>query len=112
MGPLWFFVLPLVIVIAPSQGLLPVRAIHRRTRAHVSRRGSMDIDQLPATVAHGVAGRENSDGSRRGHHHPRNLSHPLSGQSDRVEADEPTTGPAHFVVADPEGNPILVDQHV
>jgi hypothetical protein len=29
-----------------------------------------------------------------------------------VEADENTTGPAYFVAADPDGNPILVDQHV
>lgn len=29
-----------------------------------------------------------------------------------AEADEATTGPAHFVVVDPDGNPILVDQHV
>jgi catechol 2,3-dioxygenase-like lactoylglutathione lyase family enzyme len=29
-----------------------------------------------------------------------------------TEADESTTGPAHFVVTDPDGNPILVDQHV
>ena len=28
------------------------------------------------------------------------------------EADESTTGPASFVVIDPDGNPILVDQHV
>lgn len=28
------------------------------------------------------------------------------------EADETTSGPAHFVVVDPDGNPILVDQHV
>lgn len=28
-----------------------------------------------------------------------------------TEADETTTGPAHFIVADPDGNPILVDQH-
>lgn len=27
------------------------------------------------------------------------------------EADESTTGPASFVIADPDGNPILVDQH-
>ncbi len=27
------------------------------------------------------------------------------------EADESTTGPASFVVIDPDGNPILVDQH-
>ncbi|HEX8394083.1 MAG TPA: VOC family protein [Longimicrobium sp.] len=27
------------------------------------------------------------------------------------EADESTTGPASFVVADPDGNPVLVDQH-
>jgi lactoylglutathione lyase len=28
------------------------------------------------------------------------------------EADEDSTGPASFVVLDPDGNPILVDQHV
>jgi lactoylglutathione lyase len=28
------------------------------------------------------------------------------------EADERTAGPASFVVLDPDGNPILVDQHV
>ncbi len=28
------------------------------------------------------------------------------------EADESTTGPASFMAADPDGNPILVDQHV
>jgi lactoylglutathione lyase len=28
------------------------------------------------------------------------------------EADEGTTGPASFVVMDPDGNPILLDQHV
>ena len=28
------------------------------------------------------------------------------------EADEDTTGPASFVALDPDGNPILVDQHV
>jgi catechol 2,3-dioxygenase-like lactoylglutathione lyase family enzyme len=28
------------------------------------------------------------------------------------QADENSTGPASFVVTDPDGNPILVDQHV
>ena len=28
------------------------------------------------------------------------------------EADESTTGPASFMAMDPDGNPILVDQHV
>ncbi len=28
------------------------------------------------------------------------------------EVDESTSGPASFMVADPDGNPILVDQHV
>ena len=28
------------------------------------------------------------------------------------EADETTTGPTSFVVTDPDGNPILIDQHV
>jgi catechol 2,3-dioxygenase-like lactoylglutathione lyase family enzyme len=28
------------------------------------------------------------------------------------EADEGSTGPASFMIADPDGNPILVDQHV
>ncbi|WP_108813532.1 VOC family protein [Loktanella sp. Alg231-35] len=27
------------------------------------------------------------------------------------EADEDTEGPANFVIVDPDGNPILVDQH-
>ena len=30
----------------------------------------------------------------------------------QVEADETSSGPASFVVTDPDGNPILVDQHV
>ena len=29
-----------------------------------------------------------------------------------TQADESTTGPASFMVLDPDGNPILVDQHV
>jgi hypothetical protein len=29
-----------------------------------------------------------------------------------TEADESTTGPAAFIAVDPDGNPILVDQHV
>jgi lactoylglutathione lyase len=28
-----------------------------------------------------------------------------------AEADESTTGPASFVAVDPDGNPVLVDQH-
>lgn len=28
------------------------------------------------------------------------------------EADENTTGPASFIAVDPDGNPVLVDQHV
>jgi hypothetical protein len=28
------------------------------------------------------------------------------------EADENTTGPASFIAVDPDGNPILFDQHV
>ena len=28
------------------------------------------------------------------------------------EADETTTGPASFVIVDPDGNRIIVDQHV
>ncbi len=29
-----------------------------------------------------------------------------------TEADETTTGPAHFIAIDPDGNPVMVDQHV
>jgi catechol 2,3-dioxygenase-like lactoylglutathione lyase family enzyme len=29
-----------------------------------------------------------------------------------TEADEATTGPASLIVVDPDGNPILLDQHV
>ena len=35
-----------------------------------------------------------------------------SGVTPQREADEATTGPASFVVVDPDGNPVLVDQHV
>ena len=30
----------------------------------------------------------------------------------QAEADETTSGPASFIAADPDGNPVLVDQHV
>ena len=30
----------------------------------------------------------------------------------QTEADETTTGPASFIVVDPDGNPVLFDQHV
>jgi catechol 2,3-dioxygenase-like lactoylglutathione lyase family enzyme len=29
-----------------------------------------------------------------------------------ISADESTTGPASFMITDPDGNPILIDQHV
>ena len=29
-----------------------------------------------------------------------------------MQADESTTGPAHLCLLDPDGNPILIDQHV
>jgi predicted enzyme related to lactoylglutathione lyase len=29
-----------------------------------------------------------------------------------TEADESTSGPASFIIVDPDGNPILVDQHI
>ncbi|MHA1128233.1 MAG: VOC family protein, partial [Alphaproteobacteria bacterium] len=29
-----------------------------------------------------------------------------------TEADETTSGPASVIVIDPDGNPILIDQHV
>lgn len=35
-----------------------------------------------------------------------------SGVSLASEADETTTGPASFIVVDPDGNPVLIDQHV
>ena len=34
------------------------------------------------------------------------------GLSFQTEADEGSTGPASFVLVDPDGNPVLVDQHV
>lgn len=34
------------------------------------------------------------------------------GVSIEQEADESTTGPASFMIVDPDGNPILIDQHV
>jgi catechol 2,3-dioxygenase-like lactoylglutathione lyase family enzyme len=36
----------------------------------------------------------------------------LAGIAPALAADESTTGPAHMVVIDPDGNPILIDQHV
>jgi lactoylglutathione lyase len=35
-----------------------------------------------------------------------------AGVTFQQEADESTSGPASFVIADPDGNPIIVDQHV
>lgn len=44
----------------------------------------------------------------------RELQRQLKGRGIAFEsmADEGTTGPASFVVMDPDGNPILIDQHV
>jgi lactoylglutathione lyase len=44
----------------------------------------------------------------------RELQHELKAQGIEFtqEADETTTGPAHFIVVDPDGNTILIDQHV
>ena len=44
----------------------------------------------------------------------RELQRKLKGQGVSMisEADETTTGPASFMIADPDGNTILVDQHV
>ena len=44
----------------------------------------------------------------------RNLQRQLKakGVAFQTEADETSTGPASFIVIDPDGNPILVDQHV
>ena len=36
----------------------------------------------------------------------------LAGITPAVEADESASGPASFMVIDPDGNPILFDQHV
>ena len=35
-----------------------------------------------------------------------------SGIQIESEADESTTGPASLIIIDPDGNPILIDQHV
>ncbi|MBX2802506.1 MAG: VOC family protein [Myxococcales bacterium] len=35
-----------------------------------------------------------------------------AGATFSLQADESSTGPAHVVVIDPDGNPILLDQHV
>ena len=44
----------------------------------------------------------------------RELQRQLKAQGVKLvkEADESTTGPASFLAVDPDGNPILVDQHV
>ena len=44
----------------------------------------------------------------------RDLQRKLKSQGVKLmsEADENTTGPASFIAVDPDGNPIIVDQHV
>ena len=44
----------------------------------------------------------------------RELQRQLKAQGGQLltEVDETTTGPASFITVDPDGNPILVDQHV
>ena len=44
----------------------------------------------------------------------RDLQRQLKAKGVRLvaEADETTSGPASFIAVDPDGNPILVDQHV
>ena len=44
----------------------------------------------------------------------RDLQRELKTQGIQIveEADETTTGPASFIIVDPDGNPILIDQHV
>lgn len=44
----------------------------------------------------------------------RDLQRQLKAQGIKLqtEADETTSGPASFMVVDPDGNPILIDQHV
>ena len=44
----------------------------------------------------------------------RELQHELkaNGVSLIKQADETTTGPAHFTLEDPDGNQIMIDQHV
>ena len=44
----------------------------------------------------------------------RDLQKKLKAQGIKLEneVDESTTGPASFIIIDPDGNPILIDQHV
>jgi len=44
----------------------------------------------------------------------RDLQRALKAKNVKIEteADENTIGPASFIVIDPDGNPILIDQHV
>ena len=44
----------------------------------------------------------------------RHLQRELKAQGIKIEneADERSTGPASFIAIDPDGNPILIDQHV
>jgi catechol 2,3-dioxygenase-like lactoylglutathione lyase family enzyme len=44
----------------------------------------------------------------------RAIQHELRAQGVEIvtEADENTSGPAHIVIVDPDGNTILIDQHV
>ena len=44
----------------------------------------------------------------------RDIQHHLKNNNIKLETevDEATSGPASFIVIDPDGNPILIDQHV
>ncbi|RKF19716.1 VOC family protein [Alginatibacterium sediminis] len=48
-----------------------------------------------------------------GHTDVRELQRQLKSQGVKIEseADENSTGPASFIAIDPDGNPILIDQH-
>lgn len=49
-----------------------------------------------------------------GHTDVRELQRQLKAQGVQLmlEADETTKGPGYFIAVDPDGNPILVDQHI
>jgi hypothetical protein len=64
-----------------------------------------------------VAGRAGISTSRRARDHRvtsgrQRFAHQAKGLKLTSEADENSVGPASLMLVDPDGNPILIDQHV
>ena len=68
------------------------------------------IPALPRSAAHESGRRRRSNGFTDVREIQKSLK--AKGLSLASEADESTTGPASLMLIDPDGNPVLIDQHV